>query len=77
MMMNLTISATAKKVKKQDDDQHDFSQHMLNTKNTFDTLSLAQEIVLPMPLLLLLLKHQLKPIILYLFTEALALEKLT
>lgn len=26
-----------KKVKKQDDEQHDFSQHMLNTKNTFDT----------------------------------------
>ena len=24
-------------MKKQDDDQHDFSQHMLNTKYTFDT----------------------------------------
>ena len=31
------IPAATKKVKKQDDDQHDFSQHMLNTKNTFDT----------------------------------------
>jgi chromosomal replication initiator protein len=31
------IPTTAKKAKKQNDDHHDFSQHMLNTKNTFDT----------------------------------------
>ena len=32
-----TVSASTKKAKRQDDEQHDFSQHMLNTKNTFDT----------------------------------------
>ena len=31
------IPVSAKKVKKRDDEQHDFSKHMLNTKNTFDT----------------------------------------
>ncbi|MFD0050628.1 chromosomal replication initiator protein DnaA [Actinomycetes bacterium NPDC127524] len=30
-------SSPAKKPKKQDDDHNDFPQHMLNTKNTFDT----------------------------------------
>lgn len=31
------VAPSTKKVKKQEEDQHDFSQHMLNTKNTFDT----------------------------------------
>ena len=69
------IPDTTKKVKKQDDEQHDFSQHMLNTKNTFDTFVIGSGNRFAHAASLAVAEAPAKPIILCLFMVALDWEK--